>query len=120
MALAAVDAVKVLCHERGGPALRAVLPEALHLASVVDLEELEDAELDFTVLVLLLLGLGVGLLLALLSSSEQGQRAVQRGVGFDAAERERVLIRGDGAAGERQALEGGGEAYNCVVLYFGF
>ena len=111
MAFPAVDAVKVLRHESGRAALRAGLPEALDLAAVVDLEELEHAELDLAVLVLLLLRLGVRLFLALLASSEQRQRAVERRVGGDADERERVLVRRDGAAGKGQPLERGGEAW---------
>jgi hypothetical protein len=111
VAFPAVDAVKVLRHESGRAALRAGLPEALDLAAVVDLEELEHAELDLAVLVLLLLRLGVRLFLALLASSEQRQRAVERRVGGDADERERVLVRRDGAAGKGQALERGGEAW---------
>ena len=116
VALAAVDAVKVLGHEGRRAALRAGLPEALDLAAVVDLEELEHSELDLAVLVLLLLGLGVRLLLALLASSEQREGAVERRVVGDAEERERggVLGAAHGAAGERQALEAGGEA--CEVF----
>ena len=43
--------------------------------------------------------------------SEQRQRAVERRVGGDADERERVLVRRDGAAGKGQPLERGGEAW---------
>lgn len=60
-------AVKVVGHKSPGAAfgVRALLPEPLDLAGVVDLVELEDGELDLLLLVFDLLGLGVGLLLLL-------------------------------------------------------
>lgn len=80
VALAAVDAVEVGGHEDAWAALGAHLAEALHLAGVVHLVELEDAQLHLLVLVLLLLGLGVGLLLPLLGTTQQAERHVQLGV----------------------------------------
>lgn len=116
MALAAVDAVVVGGHEEAGAALGADLTQALHLARVVHLVELEHAHLDVLVLVLLLLGLGVGLLLALLGTAEQSQHHVQLGVIADAAggqagsilklpalEHQALLVSGDALA----RLDGG-------------
>jgi hypothetical protein len=49
VALAAVDAVEVGGHEDAWAALRADLAQALHLARVVHLVELEHAQLDLLV-----------------------------------------------------------------------
>ncbi|KAJ6404047.1 hypothetical protein OIU84_012275 [Salix udensis] len=58
----------MISHESPSTALsiRALLPQSLDFAAIINLVELEDCELDLLLLVLDLLGLGVGLLLPLL------------------------------------------------------
>jgi uncharacterized membrane protein (DUF4010 family) len=90
MAFTAVNAIEVRRHERARSAALAgaYLTEALHLARVIDLVELEHAELHLLVLVLLLLGLGVDLLFTLLTAAQQTKGNVKLGVVGNAARRQ--------------------------------
>ena len=91
-ALAAVVPIVVHGQTDTRAAGRAVLPQALDLAPVVDLVELEGGELDGLVLVVDLLGLGVHLLLALLPAASQTQDQVQGGLLLDVVVRERAAV----------------------------
>ena len=119
-ALTAVVAITVTGHEGPGAAVGvgALLAEALHLAGVVDLVELEDGELDLLLLVLDLLGFGVGLLLPLLShAAAEAEDEVEGALLLD-------VVVGEGPAilelfsGEDQALLVRGNA--LLVLDLGF
>merc|ERR1719508_82880 len=78
-ALSAVLAVKMCSHKHTSSTLlgRALPPQTVDLAVVVDLVVLEDGQLHLTVLVLDLLGSCVILLLTLLGSSPQSEDQVQ-------------------------------------------
>ena len=84
--------VEVVGHEGAGAALRvgALLAEALDLAGVVDLVELEDGELDLLLLVLDLLWLCVGFLLALFGATAKAEDQVEGGLLLD-------VVVGEGA-----------------------
>ncbi|KAJ6400911.1 hypothetical protein OIU84_016352, partial [Salix udensis] len=66
--LTTVVPIEMISHESSSTALsiRALLPQPLDFAAIINLIELEHSELDLLLLVLDLLGLGVGLLLSLL------------------------------------------------------
>ena len=72
-------------HERAGPTLsiRTLLPQPLHLPTLIHLIELKHGELDFLMLVLDLLRLGVGLLLAFLAAAAEAEDEVESGFLLD-------------------------------------
>nr|AFK34695.1 unknown [Lotus japonicus] len=84
-ALPTVMAIKMVRHESPSTALRirALLPQPLNLARVINLVELQHSELNLPMLVLDLLGLGVGLLLALLSATAETEDKVESGLLLD-------------------------------------
>lgn len=109
MALSTVHSVKVSSHEDTRATLRAHLAEALHLARVINLVELQDAQLHLLVLVLLFLGLGVNLLFTLLTTTEKAERDVQLGIIRDTARSEDGFLI-ELATTEKNALVLGGDA----------
>ena len=85
MALAAVVAVDVVCHEstRGAHRVRALLAHLRDLATVIHAVGLHDGELHVLVLVLDTLRLGVVLLLALLTPTTKTKDQVKSGFLLD-------------------------------------
>ena len=83
--LTTVVPIKMIGHESSSTALsiRALLPQPLDFAAIINLIELEHSELDLLLLVLDLLGLGVGLLLSLLGSTPQSKHQVESGLLLD-------------------------------------
>jgi len=83
--LTTVVPIKMISHESPSTALsiRALLPQPLDFAAIINLIELEHSELDLLLLVLDLLGLGVGLLLSLLGSTPQAKHQVESGLLLD-------------------------------------
>jgi hypothetical protein len=107
-ATSAVLTIVVPGHEDTGSAGLggALTAETGDLAVTIDLVELEDGQLDLSLLVLDLLGGGVGLLLALLASSQKVDVQVEGRHGGDGGEEGG---RGEGLAVEGQALDGSGD-----------
>ncbi|KAK7290074.1 hypothetical protein RIF29_04237 [Crotalaria pallida] len=83
----------MISHEGSGAALRvrALLPQPLNLARIINLVKLEKRELDFLVLVLDLLWLRVGLLLAFFGAAAEAEDEVEGGLLLD-------VVVGEGAA----------------------
>merc|ERR550525_383410 len=93
-ALAAVLTVEHGGHKDAGAALfgRALAPQTVDLAVVVDLVVLQHGELDLSLLVLDLLGGGVVLLLPLLGSSPEPEDEVEGGLLLDVVVGESATI----------------------------
>jgi len=110
-AASAVLTVVVPGHEDTGAAGRggALTTETGDLAVTIDLVELEDGQLDLSLLVLDLLGGGVGLLLTLLASSQKINVHVQGGHGGDGGQkslgRESLSIEGEALNGSGNTCE---------------
>lgn len=81
-------------HENPGSTVRSgtLSSQALDLAAIVDLVELEDSELDLLLLVLDLLWSGVILLLTLLASAPQTKHEVESGLFLDVVVGESAAI----------------------------
>ena len=94
MALAAVVAVDVVCHESAGGAhrVRALLAHLRDLAAVVNAVGLHDGELHVLVLVFDALRLGVVLLLALLAPPAQAENKVKGALLLDVVVGERAAV----------------------------
>ena len=109
-AASAVLTVVVPGHEDTGAAGRggALTTETGDLAVTIDLVELEDGQLDLSLLVLDLLGGGVGLLLTLLASSQKINVHVQGGHGGDGGQKS---LRGESLSVEGEALGSSGNTY---------
>lgn len=92
--LATILPVKVSCHEYAGTTLwpRALPPQTLDLAGVVDLVVFEDGQLHLLLFMLDLLGCGVVLLLPLLPPSPETQHQVEGGLLLDVVVREGSAI----------------------------
>ena len=107
-AASAVLTIVVPGHEDTGAAGggRTLTTETGDLAVAVDLVELEDSQLDLSLLVLDLLRGGVGLLLALLASSQKVDVEVQSRHGGDGGQEG---LRREGLSTEGQALDSGGD-----------
>merc|ERR1712226_234594 len=116
-ALATIDAVEVGGHEDAWAAdgVRADLPQTLDLATVIDLVELEDAQLDLLGLVLVLLRLGIGLLLPLLGTTTQAQHQVQGGLLLDVVVRQRATILQLLASEDRRCWSGGMPSLSWIL-----
>lgn len=106
MAFSTVYAVEMGCHENSWPALWANLAQALHLARVIHLVQLQHTQLHLLVHVLLLLWSGISLLLTLLSSSQKTQRHIQLRIVSHSTGRQLSLVL-ELATSEENALVGG-------------
>jgi len=84
----------MISHEGSSTALsiRALLPQSLDFAAIINLVELKDSKLNLLLLVLDLLGLGVGLLLSLLGTTPQPKHQVESGLLLDVVVSERAAI----------------------------